>query len=157
MTRPPNLGIDGSLRAIAIAAERAQATPEIQKIAQGVTTNATERAEKMRLIVDELHRRYTYAADHISEAVGPVPLLEGSTMDVDDACLFVAALAMSLGIRCRIVAARYERCWTCFVDYEAEDGGWVTIDPLRQRTQRAPEQWIVGLEPDDDGHLRGNG
>ena len=52
--------------------------------------------------------------------------------DADDACLFLATLAMSVGIRCRFVAARYGQSWTCWVAYEVGDH-WETVDPLRVR------------------------
>ena len=64
-------------------------------------------------------------------------------MDADDACLFLAAFAMSVGIPCRIVGARYrERCWTCCVAYEDEEGRWTGIDPLRQETDQSCDELI---------------
>lgn len=110
----------------------------------------TDHWGKMSLLVAELHRRFTLAREPVKEAMGPVPLAPGSVLDVDDACLFVAALAMSVGIRCRLVGARYGRSWTCFVAYETESGPWETIDPLRQQLGQEPDERLLGPLPPSD-------
>jgi len=88
----------------------------ISRLARELTDSEPDRNSKMRALVDELHRRWS------------------GVVDADDACLFVIALAVSVGIRCRFVAARFgPHSWTCFVAYETEDGRWETVDPLRQK------------------------
>jgi hypothetical protein len=93
------------------------------------------RREKMDLIIDELWRRYKYAADPV----------------IDGACLFVVTLAQGFGIRCRFTMARYGRAsWTLFVAYENEEGLWQNINVLRQETAQVPNELVMGPIPGDD-------
>jgi hypothetical protein len=66
-------------------------------------------------------------------------------LDADDACAIVAALAMSVGVRCRLVAVRYGQSWTCWVAYKVGDH-WENVDPLRQRPDREPDEVVTGPE-----------
>lgn len=103
---------------------------------------------KMRAIIDELHRRFVYSPDPIHEAMGLLDMDRGGSMDVDDACMTVAAMASSVGIKCRFVLGSYKRaCWTVRVAYEA-DGAWTVVDVLRQpwSDHLRFEQLIIGPE-----------
>lgn len=80
----------------------------------------------------------------------PSRLLSGGRvppLDADDACMLLAALATSVGVRCRIVGARYGRAWTCWVAYAVGDR-WDIIDPLCQRPGREPDEVLWGPMPD---------
>ncbi len=140
-TRP--VALDEQLAALATVAMRERASPDVHVLALEVTASSSNRRDTMRLLVDELHRRFRYAPDP-TEVLGSMPRTHGNTVDVDDACIFVAALAGSLGICCRFVAARYDRSWTLFLDYETEDGRWETIDPLRHPGLKDPDERIEG-------------
>ncbi len=104
---------------------------------------------KMHAIIDELHRRFVYAPDPThNETLGLFDMASGGSMDVDDACVTVSAMASSIGIKCRFVLASYRRaCWTMRVAYEA-DGAWTVVDVLRQpwSDHLRFEQLIIGPE-----------
>lgn len=139
-----NVGISGTLYMLATLVRVERSRPELRALAHELTGSEPDRRGKMRLLVDELHRRFKYAPNH-SETIGPVPLSFGSTVDADDACLFVATLATSIGIPCRFIGARYGRSWTCLVSYESSEDLWETIDPLRQvGTDREPDEQVPG-------------
>jgi hypothetical protein len=106
----------------------------VRELAAELTAPYLHRSSAVHLIIDELHRRFAYVADPLrSETIGPMPPFTGKFQgDVEDACLFVATLAMSIGIPCRFVMARYGQAWTLFVAYEREGGGWAIASPLRQ-------------------------
>ena len=145
----PRIGIDISLHALAVCASRASDRSAVVVLANKLTSDSPDRYGKMQAFVDELHRRFEYAPDPLKETIGPVPIEEigdtaGSTIDADDACLFVAALAASVDIPCRLVGARFVRSWTCFVSCQSEDGSWKRIDPLRQQTDREPDELVMG-------------
>ena len=142
-------GIEAQLGALAALAWRK--SPEVRVRAHALTDHGIDRQDKIRLIIDDLHRRFFYAPDPVKESIHwPSSDDACNGVDVDDACLVVAAFAMSVGIPCRIVGARYrERCWTCFVAYEDEEGRWVGVDPLRQKTTQVFEEllWIDEGKP----------
>lgn len=149
MTAPPDiLRVLTSLNVLLANAERE--TPARQELAREVAASGRDRADKVRLLVDELHRRFVYCPDPVgAEVIGPIPLEYGMVGDVDDACLFLTRLARDLGIPCHIVAARYRgRCWTCFVAYQDEEGQWIGVDPLRQGTPFAIEELAVDAAPE---------
>jgi len=103
------------------------------------------RGATMHAFVDELHRRFVYAPDPtMAEFLFlRVPWEPGALIDVDDACLFVASLAKEAEIPCRFVLARYrERAWTVFLAYEDEEGRWIGVDPLRQKTTQRLEELV---------------
>jgi hypothetical protein len=106
------------------AMTRLAARSSVQAFARKLTENESTVPGKMRAIVDEIH----------------------GSMDVDDACVTVAAMALSVGIKCRLVLASYRRsCWTVRVAYE-EDGAWTVVDVLRQpwSDHLRFEQLIIG-------------
>ena len=139
-----SVGITSTLQTMKILTERCQVEPRVHSLAETLADPLDSRAEEIREFVDELHRRFTYAPDPIGEYVS-MPFEPGRvTVDADDACVFVAALAVSVGIRCRFVAARYGRSWTCFLEYEEADGKWTLVDPLRQKTDRSPDELVKG-------------
>lgn len=146
MTRErPDAGIDRTLQALVDLAWRKREDSPYRELAQAATEDESTRTDKMLAIIDELHSRFTYAADPIQgEFIGPVPYTPGGTVDADDACLFVMTLAMGVGIPCRIVGARYRKfSWTCFVSYQDEAGDWNNIDPLRQKTVFVPNELVT--------------
>jgi hypothetical protein len=125
---------------------RARLDPRVHTLAREVTDSKVDRQDKIRALVNELHRRFVVRTDpSVDEFVTVFPP-DGAFMDADDACLFVAAAAMSVGIPCRIVAVRYGPVWSCLVQYEA---GliWETIDPLRQKLGRDPDELVVPEPP----------
>lgn len=142
------IGMEGSLQMLAALAWRYRADMHVHRLARGVCYGSrygepgADRRARVERIVDELHRRFVYAPDPINETVGLISSMLSdvvncpTTGDVDDACLFVASLAMSVGIPCRFIAARYhKRSWTLRVAYEDEEGLWTVVDVLRQRTE----------------------
>ena len=131
MTQTMNAGIGGTLQELTRLAWEGRLDPRVHTLALRVTGTEARRQDKMRALVDDMHRRYDSAA----------------SLDADDACLFVASAAMSVGIRCRFFALRYGAAWTCRVAYEVGDH-WERIDPLRQHTEREPDETVIGPIPD---------
>lgn len=146
--------IEYTLVALTDLARRDRSNPLVYQFARRVTDPHAAVGDKVRAIVDETRRRFTagvrspvdewtWAPSRIlSEASMPV-------LDADDVCSLVAALMMSVGIRCCIVGARYGHSWTCWVAYEVVDH-WDTVDPLRQRERagREPDEVVWGPVPD---------
>ena len=114
-----NVGIKMTLELLARSAWLSRFDPRVQLLARDVTDVETGRADKMRALVDELHRRFVLAPDpptqersvmdlfdinkldeqmrrEIDSVVNPRP-----SIDADDACVFVAAAAMMLAWRRR--------------------------------------------------------
>lgn len=132
--------IQKTLEALARIAWGERIDPRVYILAHNATEPATGRQDKMRALVDELHSRFE----------------PGATIDADDACVFVAAAAMSVGIPCRFVGVRYGGSWTCWLSYQVDappsascttptpDSRWEMIDPLRQkRPDRVPDEQVV--------------
>ena len=151
----PSLG--EVLEGLTAAAWRARIDPKVHYFARQLTDRGYDRQEKMRLIIDDLHRRFVYAPDPVNEVIGPVSI-DGGSADADDMCLFVATVAMSVGIPCRFVGAFYlvgrqRGFWTLLLSYESEDGSWKTVDVLRQTfggislEQRGPDESVMGPIP----------
>lgn len=136
-------GIYDQMAALAAAATHTNVS--LRDLASKLSDRLPDNQLKMVKFVDELYRRFTYAADSIQETIGPIPWEPGSLVDVDDACLFVAALASSVGIRCRFVALRYGSSWTCRISYKDGDR-WCTIDVLRQHIASFPDETVFGPE-----------
>ncbi len=155
-----NPGIRLSLQILAETARRDSSEP----LARDLTDAVPDIPGKVRALVDALHRsgaRSSQAGqDRFVRAVhgdapgffldvgcsDPVHISSVSVIDADDACLFVAAAAHSLGIPCRFVAMRFgERSWTVRLRYEV-DGRWEEIDCMDQSTVRGPDEEIVGEE-----------
>jgi len=107
------------------------------------------RRETMNLIIDELWRRYEYRRDPLEERY-VLPRAGDLYVDVEGACLFVVAVAKGFGIRCRFVMARYDRAsWTLYVAYENEEGLWLNLSVLRQKTDQVPNELVMGPIPGD--------
>jgi len=143
---PPS--IEQQLNALSTLAWNEHTSPRCIKLAWAVTNQDPDPRSRVHSILDELNRRFKYRPDPIArETMGPVPW-SGGYVDVDDACLFLAFLAMAVGIRCRIVGARMGKCWTCFVACEL-DGFWECFDPLRQPRvmEIVFDEWLVGVMP----------
>lgn len=122
--------IDATLREMTAAAERRDAT--LHFLALTLVWEVAGRANQMQAFVDELHRRFMYAPDPLKEQIElHTPFEPGERIDVDEACLFVAALASHVGIPVRLIAARVKRSWTLFVAYQDEEGLWTGVDVLR--------------------------
>jgi hypothetical protein len=127
---------------------RLAAQSSVQEFARKLTEKEPDTHGKMRAIIDEIHRRFVYSPDPIHESIGLLDMDRGGSMDVDDACVTVMAMALSVGIKCRLVLASYRRsCWTVRVAYEA-DGAWTVVDVLRQpwSDHLRFEQLIIGAE-----------
>lgn len=125
--------IDPVLQAITAGAEIFRARKEVQELAHKLTGSKRYVSDKIQTFVDELHRRFVYAPNPIQSEYVRMPFAQGEMIDVDDACLFVMALASSVGIRSRLVGVEFGRGhWTCFVAYEDEEHYWMIVDPLRQ-------------------------
>lgn len=137
-------GIVRTLQALVDLAWRHRDEPRYGDLACSLTEKCENRLAKMEEIINELHRRFAYAADPVKEHIGPVPFEPGGHVDADEACLFVMTLAMSVEIPCRIVGARYGKArWTCFVAYQDETDTWNNVDPLRQRTDQVPNELVA--------------
>ncbi len=143
------------LRHLTALAWRDRLDPAVYKMARELTDREATRQQKVEAIVDSLHRRFQLARTDASEEetlASPAQLLaaQRGALDADDACAIVAALAMSVGIRCRLVAVRYGYSWTCWVSYEVGDH-WETCDPLRQHPEHEPDQTVTGPIPGEGG------
>ena len=153
-----NYGIEMSLKQLASLAWQSRLDPRICRFALALPLTEPEigRRAKMEALVAELHRRFVLAPSPTDSEAISGRFEDGDTLDADDACVFVAAAAMSVGIPCRIVGTRYGQSWTCFVSYEVEapvgascteplaTPRWETIDPLRQKKpDREPDELIV--------------
>jgi hypothetical protein len=95
---------------------------------------------RMRALVHEMRRRVA-----IYETVSP---FSADPIDADDACSFVAAAALSIGIHCRFVVARFKRSWTCWVAYRDKDR-WRLLDCQTgaERLFSDPDEIVVGELP----------
>lgn len=119
--------------------------PQLRDLALRLADGEVDRGGVIRALVDEVRRRFVYAPDPTLAEFFKIPFEFGSQIDIEDACLFVVALAKVIGIPCRFVLARYrERAWTVFLAYEDEERRWVGIDPLRQKTTVALEEFVIG-------------
>ena len=146
----PRISVIRTLQALVDLAWRHRDEPRYRELAWSLTEKQPTRQAKMEEIIDELDRRFVYAANPVKEVIGPVPFEPGAPVDADEACLFVMTLAMSIKIPCRIVGARYGKLrWTCFVSY-LDDDTWNNVNPLRQRTDQVPNELVV-FEPKPDG------
>lgn len=149
-----DVGIEQTLGQLTAVAWRDRLDPLVYWLARDLTDPEARRQEKVAAIVDHLGRFQLWRpADPVrteSVSVATLRLTEpaGTMVDADDACLFVATLAMSVGIRCRFLAARYDQAWTCWVAYEVGDH-WETVDPLRQRPARDPDEQVMGPIPEE--------
>jgi hypothetical protein len=137
------IGIKMSLEQLARIAEQSRLDPTVHHLARKLTDPEPSRQDKMRALVDELHRQSVIARRYETTDVA---LGAMASLDADDACVFVAAAAMSVGIPCRFVGVRYGHSWTCWLRYEA---GliWETIDPMRQKLDRDPDEQVMGPPP----------
>ena len=112
------MAVEEPLSALAIRAWRSRVEPRVYMKARKLRDCGVDRGDKILLILDELHRLFTYRPDPTDEMIGLVQL-EGGAMDADDACVLLMSLAMSVGIPCRIVGTRYRGYFcTCFVAYD---------------------------------------
>jgi len=140
-------GIEWTLQSLTRIAWQSRLDPRVHMLARKLTDPEPRREDKMRVLVDELHRRFIPGVDPSTDETIAILPPDGSTVDAEDACVFVAAAAMSVDIPCRLVAARYGHGWTCWVSYEAGII-WETIDPLRQKKpDREPDEQILGPYP----------
>lgn len=129
------------LGALAVATTRTD--DSFVRLAQSLV--GRNRGATMCAFADEIQRRFVYPPDPTQEEFFRIPWDPGTLIDADDACLFVAALAKAVNIPCRFVLARYrERAWTVFLAYEDEEGRWIGIDPLRQKTKWSLEELVFG-------------
>jgi hypothetical protein len=156
--KPDVVGITQTLRNLTAVAWRGRLSQNVYKLARHITDREASCQAKVGALVDELHQHAQYIPSPADTGMfvpwsadpGPTPPDPTSRcmipFDADYACLFVATLAMSVGIRCRFVGVRYDQSWTCWVSYEVGDH-WDTIDPLRQRPERDPDERVVGPVP----------
>jgi len=143
--------IDLTLQALTRLAWCGRLDPKVYMLARKLTDREASRQAKMEAIVDHMHRQFQLGRqpDPVgAEALtgGYVDSIAKQAFDADDACLYLASAAMSVGIRCRFVGARYGQSWTCWVDYEVGNH-WETIDPLRQRPDREPDERVTLPDP----------
>jgi len=135
-------GIEMSLQTLARRAQQDAANEtakdftlwSIKELALRSTAGLDSSRDKIRALVDDLHR-----------ATASGRLIDGSFLDADDACLFVATSALCLGIPCRFIAERYGQSWTVRLGYEV-DGQWETIDCMNQVAMRKLDEKVVGEE-----------
>ena len=143
-------GIEITLQQLTRTCWKNRLDPAVYRFARRLTDREASRQAKMAALVAELHRTDHHAPSPVDSETMTVPLdadrLAEVPLEADYACLFVASGAMSVGIRCRLVAARYGQSWTCWVSYEVGDH-WETVDPLRQRPERGPDEQVLGPIP----------
>lgn len=137
-------GATKQLEALTALAGIGRGVPVTDELRRALLAHRWHR-DKMCLIIDELWRRYSYMADPIGGEMFGMPRVDDATVDVEGACLFVAVLAQGFGIRCRFTMARYDRAsWTVFVAYENEEGLWMNLNVLRQKTDKVPNELVMG-------------
>lgn len=136
-------GIEQSLRLLTDRAWVERLNPRVREWTRSTihAARTLDRDVAMHALVDELYR---------ATGAGARTLIDGTFMDADDACLAVAAAAMSVGILCRFVSERRGNCWTVRLVYEASPGQWETIDCLRQHTDKEPDERVLGPIPSDE-------
>jgi hypothetical protein len=138
-----------------LAVATARTKGSFLRLARGLVRQS--RGATMHAFVDELHRRFVYAPDPMAEFLR-IPWDRGMLIDADEACLFVAVLAKAVDIPCRFVLARYrEHAWTVFLAYEDEEGRWIGIDPLRQKTKQRLEELVFGSDLEEVKPILGDG
>lgn len=148
------IGIEFILRELTEVARHSRSSSSVCELAYRLTDREVSRQRKVGAIVDYMHRTYRVGcADPLDAEMLATPerLLSGfaGMVDADEACLFVLTLLSSVGIRCRLVGARYGQSWTCWVSYDVGDR-WETVDPLRQRPEREPDERVLGPIAGDD-------
>lgn len=143
---PGEVGISYTLDAMTLLARKESAELRSRSLAALLARDVLSRREKIQELVSELHRRFVYAPNPVKETIGPAPFATGEMIDADDACVFVGALAASVGIPCRFIGARYNRSWTCFVSFQTEEGEWERINPLKadMLIGRVPDESVMG-------------
>jgi hypothetical protein len=148
-----NTGIEMSLKQIASRAWSERTTPNVYKTAKQLTDgsyggkeearNYTTNTQRVKSIVD-------YVADQNRKA-GPLDPTHVESFrtsppyDADDAVLAAATLCLAVGIRCRVIGARYGQSWTCWLAYQ-DEGQWITINVFEGRlvgSDRKPDEQIV--------------
>lgn len=134
--------IEMSLREIAARARRDRLDPSVYKAARKLTDDQPTISAKVKAIVDRVR-------------LGFGDVEQGRMLDADEAVLAAATMCLSVGIRCRVVGARYNQGWTCWLAY-LDDGhagrvGLAVTDP------QLVGQWVTVdvLEGDEPGELVG--
>lgn len=134
-------GIDLDTAALTRMAHLESIRPELTILAREATRYESSRSGKLRALA-ELQARFARGTEppHIEEVSSM------TSSDADDVCLFVAAAALSLGIPCRFVAARYGQNWTCQLAYEIEGrwNQWVIVDRVAEWTTQVPDEEVTG-------------
>ena len=155
MTTVNSEAIKGAVDELAKAAWRNRLDPKVHMFARKLTDGVVGNRERVVAIADEAAR----ISRQVKEDLGPL-LTEALALptdgavedlmlvDADEVCLVVAAAAMSVGIQCRLVGARYGRSWTCWVAYEAEAGSgrWATVDPVKRDHDSEPDETVFSSE-----------
>lgn len=151
----PLRGVEESLRTLADAAWRAHTHPNVYARARELTRDCKTRRQGVEAVADCVRRSISepHGPDE-PEMLSPPLWVKSSSGEADDVCLLFATLLLSLDVRCRFVAARYGRSWTCLVDYETGDGTpevihrqWETFDPVRRRPEQVPDERVEGPVP----------
>jgi hypothetical protein len=139
-------GIETTLHALAALTWDRRLDPRIHLWARQLTGPHASQHAKMRAIVCEVQKHLRPADPAISEAIGHVFIdFENiSVHDADDVCLLLAAAAMSVGIPCQFVAARFGDSWTCWLTYLTGDR-WNLLDPAQPWPQ--PQEWELPTPP----------
>ena len=129
-----NAGIEMTLQTLAHRAQRDSKEESVIRLAHEIIAGLNSPSDKVHAFVDELHHTTWFGR-----------LIDGSVLEADDACLFVASCALSIGIPCRFIAERYGQSWTVRLGYEV-DGQWETIDCMNQVAMRKLDEKVVGEE-----------
>lgn len=140
-------GVEQTLRALSSSAWRDRLDPVVHSWSCRVTGPEANRHDKVRVLVDEVHKRSRIAPNHRETMDSVGMLLTEHALDADEACLLVASAAMSVGIPCQFVAERYGQSWTCRLSYLVGDA-WHSVDPLRQNPPHAPDETVYGPVPE---------
>ena len=144
-----NTGIESCLKHIAQVAWDNRTAPAVHKKARELTDEHPTVARKVEAIVVHVKR--------LNRMMGPLEPTHAETLrieppyDTDDAVLAAATMCLSVGIRCRIVGARYGESWCCWLAYQdnapgMDNGGWRTFnvfDNVPVDDPRKPDEQIV--------------
>lgn len=141
-------GVELALAHLTAAARIASAIPSVRELARRLTEPHGDRRRRVEAIAGSVRGSVDRARprDPTEAETLTIPFLRAPNADADEVSSALATLLMAAGVRCRIVALRYDRSWTCLVEYEADDGSWAAIDPLRQTPYRAPDERVTGPE-----------
>lgn len=122
-------GIRTSLEYIAARAWSDHRRPDVTKFVRELTDVHPSPSDKVAAILKWVVSLKPVADPTHEESPDVMRVLSGEVhVDTDDAVLAAATMCLVVGVRCRIVGARYGHGWTCWLSYPDGEGMWVTVN-----------------------------